>query len=72
MTSPERIQRFKHAVEALNAQFLRFAKEEIEAKSTKLLTAGVADYLRHAASLRLQFSDVLMDGQLFPSLTCVS
>jgi len=57
----ERVEQFTQSVEALNKQFVEWFSSQVNDKPSKMLTTGVADYLRHSAKLRLAFSDVLAE-----------
>lgn len=51
--------KFKRHVAALNKQFLEWCSSQVGDKPDRLLAAGVGDYLRHSAKLRLEFADVI-------------
>lgn len=55
----DRVEQFKRNVRALNAQFVEWCCQQVDSKPDRLLVAGVADYLRHAAKLRLEYSEVI-------------
>ena len=57
--SDERVLKFKRNAEALNKQFLEWVTSQINSKPDRLLAAGINDYSRHAARMRLEFSDII-------------
>lgn len=62
----DRVEHFKRNVRALNAQFVEWCCQQVDSKPDRLLVAGVADYLRHAAKLRLEYSEVINEtGKYF-------
>ena len=58
-SSEERVAKFKRHAEALNNQFLEWCTSQIGSKPDRLLATGLSDYIRHAAKLRLEFSDII-------------
>jgi len=59
MSVDARVQQFKRSAEALNKQFVQWCSSQVDKAPNRLLAAGVADYLRHAAKLRLAFGDIM-------------
>lgn len=61
MAQAERVLALKASVEALNQQFSQWVAAQVSDHPSKLLTAGVSDYLRHSAKLRAAYADVLTE-----------
>lgn len=62
----DRLQQFKEYVQALNQQFLQWCNRQWDIKPAKFWSSGMRDYLRHQAKIRLEFGDVIHDGESLP------
>ncbi|KAG7666578.1 putative Phosphoglycerate mutase-like protein [Nannochloris sp. 'desiccata'] len=59
----DRASKFKRHVAALNKQFSEWVTSQVGSKPDRLLAAGILDYSRHAARLRLEFSDIISSSE---------
>jgi broad specificity phosphatase PhoE len=59
----DRASKFKRHIEALNKQFSEWVMSQVGSKPDRLLAAGILDYSRHAARLRLDFSDIISSSE---------
>jgi len=59
----DRASKFKRHVEALNKQFSEWVTSQVGSQPDRLLAAGILDYSRHAARLRLEFQDIISSSE---------
>ena len=55
----QRVEEFRQEVRALNSQFASWASRNARDNPDKLWDAGLQDYLKYAAKLRVEYKDVL-------------